>query len=233
LGYLILSLTVLFLRHELVGAAFRLIFESAFRPESAVGGVGGFLISKSLRLGSMRGLLSNEGGCGTAPTAHAQADTDSAARQGVWGIFEVFVDTIVLCTATALVILVSLPQVELLGGNSVMMTVRAYSSVLGSWSELFLCGGILCFGYATLLCWASYGLEALEFLGGRRFLQNAYLVSFSLLTVIGAVATPSFVWVTSDVLIAAMTSINLCALLLMRREIKKETLSCFGKKQKL
>ncbi len=232
LGYLILSLAVLLLRRELLGEALRSVFEGAFRPESAVGGIGGFLLSKALRLGSMRGLLSNEGGCGTAPTAHAQADTDSAAGQGVWGIFEVFVDTVVLCTVTALVILVSLPQVEMLGENSVMMTVRAYSVVLGRWSELFLCAGIFCFGYATLLCWASYGLEALTFLKAGRGWKQAYLLLFASLTVVGAVGMPSFAWTCTDAILAAMTGINLGMLLLMRKEIKNATVLYFGKKGK-
>lgn len=232
LGYFILSAAVLLLRREQLGAAFCAIFEGAFHPKSAVGGIGGFLLSKTLRLGSMRGLLSNEGGCGTAPTAHAQADTDSAAGQGVWGIFEVFADTIVLCTVTALVLLVSLPQVEMLGENSVMMTLRAYSTVLGAWSERFLCAGIFCFGYATLLCWASYGLEALTFLGTRRGWKRAYLLLFASLTVVGACCMPSFVWAGTDAVLAAMTAMNLGALLLMRREIKTATVLYFGKKGK-
>lgn len=232
LGYFILSLAVLLLRRELLGEAFRSIFEGAFRTESAVGGIGGFLLSKSLRVGSMRGLLSNEGGCGTAPTAHAQADTDSPAGQGVWGIFEVFADTVVLCTATALVLLVGLPQAELSGGSGVMMTLHAYSAVLGQWSEWFLCSGIFCFGYATLLCWAGYGLEALSFLGNRRRLKNAYLVLFAMLTVAGAVLMPSFIWTATDAILAAMTVSNLGALILMRREIKRATVLYFGKKGK-
>ena len=137
LGYLILSAAVLVLRRDAVGDAFASIFRQAFTVEGAGGGLIGFLTSRALRTGTMRGLLSNEACCGTAPTAHAAANAIHPAAQGVWGIFEVFVDTILLCTVTALVILVSFPQVEGLGADSVMMTIRSYSLVLGEWAEWF------------------------------------------------------------------------------------------------
>ena len=136
LGYLVLSLAVLILRREAVAPALASVFREAFHPQSAAGGFLGFLTCRALRVGTMRGLLSNEAGCGTAPTAHACAATDSPASQGVWGIFEVFADTILLCTVTALVILVSFPSVKCWGDNAVMMTISAYTGVL-------LRGGVL------------------------------------------------------------------------------------------
>ena len=125
----------------------------------------------------MRGLLSNEAGCGTAPTAHASAAATSPAAQGVWGIVEVVVDTILLCSATALVILVAVPHPDLFGENGVMMTVSAFSSVLGDWSAWFLRGAILAFGYATVLCWAGYGLEAIAFLSRRTGWKYLYFLA--------------------------------------------------------
>lgn len=222
-GYLILSVAVLVIRHEAVGAAFGSILRSAFSVESVGGGAVGFLTSKALRVGTMRGLLSNEAGCGTAPTAHASANAKSPAAQGVWGIFEVFVDTIILCTVTALVILVSFSEVEMLGADAVMMTIRAYSVVLGPWSEWFFCAAILCFGYATLLCWANYGLESLSALSDFWAWKYFYLFSFAACIVIGATASPVGVWDLSDFAIATLTGVNLLTLLLMRREIKRET----------
>lgn len=219
-GYIILSVAVLILRRDALGQALLSIWQDAFAPESAVGGVSGFLLSRALRVGTMRGLLSNEGGCGTAPTAHAEADAKSPAHQGVWGIFEVFVDTILLCTATALVILVS--SVETSSGG-VMMTVTAYSSVLGGFAGWFFSAAVFCFGYATLLCWGSYGMESVRFLSPKRRWRVLYVFAFGLCILFGVRGAPEAVWNIADFAIAAMTAINLAVLLLLRREIKGET----------
>ena len=228
-GYVILSAAVLILRREAVGEAFLSILREALSPVGIGGGVVGFLTSRALRVGTMRGLLSNEAGCGTAPTAHASACARDPAAQGVWGILEVFIDTILLCTATALVILVSYPEVEMLGHDAVMMAIRAYSVVLGEWSEWFFCLAILCFGYATLLCWAGYGQEALRYLSGRRILRVGYVLLFGVFLFWGSIAAPDGIWDTADLAIAALTTLNLLALMLMRREIREKTESFFIK----
>ncbi len=221
LGYVVLSVAVLVLRWEYVGTAFESIFSNAFSAQSFGGGVIGFLASESLRVGTMRGLLSNEAGCGTSPTAHAQANVKSPALQGVWGIFEVFADTILLCTATALVILVGLGDaVPEFTGDSVMLTVEAYSSVLGGFSELFFCVAIFCFGYATLICWGGYGLESVRFLSKKRYARYFYLFAFGSCIFVGTVWAPDAVWSISDFAIGTLTLINLLILILCRREIK-------------
>lgn len=229
-GYILLSIAVLILRRDALLPAFSSIFKNAFTVESATGGVIGFLTSRALRVGTMRGLLTNEAGCGTAPTAHACADTDSPAAQGVWGIFEVFVDTILICTATALVILVNVPDLGAFGDNAVMMTIHAYSVTLGGWSEFFFLAAILCFGYATVLCWASYGMESVRVLTSKKPAKILYLFLFFLSILIGAVAVPAAFWPISDFAIASLTLINLCMLICMRREICTETARFFGKK---
>ena len=219
-GYLILSVAVLMLRWKGVGEAFASIFREAFSPSAIGGGIVGFLSCEALRVGTMRGLLSNEAGCGTAPTAHAQANATSPAAQGVWGIFEVFADTILLCTATALVILVSCgSSVASFDGSAVMLTVKAYSSVLGGFSELFFCVAILCFGYATLICWGGYGLENVRFLSPRRCWRFLYLTVFAICTFVGSAWAPGGVWAVSDFAIGALTLLNLFVLFLSRREI--------------
>jgi AGCS family alanine or glycine:cation symporter len=228
-GYVILSAAVLITRREAVGDAFCAILRGAFSAEGMAGGAVGFLTSRALRVGTMRGLLSNEAGCGTAPTAHASACAKDPAAQGVWGILEVFVDTILLCTATALVILVSYPEVEMLGHDAVMMAIRAYSVVLGGWSEWFFCLAILCFGYATLLCWASYGQEALRYLSGRGFMRAGYVVLFGVLLWGGSLAAPDAIWDAADFSISALTTLNLAVLFLMRREVCDKTFSFFVK----
>ena len=226
-GYIILSVAVLILRRDALGEVLLSIWQNAFTPEGAVGGVSGFLLSRALRVGTMRGLLSNEGGCGTAPTAHAEADAKSPAHQGVWGIFEVFADTIVLCTATALVILVS--GVDTTSGG-VMMTVTAYSSVLGGFAEWFFSAAVFCFGYATLLCWGSYGMESVRFLSGKKRWRVLYILAFGLCILFGVRGAPEAVWNIADFSIAVMTTINLSVLLLLRREVREETLR-FARKE--
>ena len=188
----------------------------------------GFLTSRALRTGTMRGLLSNEAGCGTAPTAHACANAVSPWAQGVWGIVEVLVDTVLLCTATALVILVSYPQVEMLGEDGVMMALRAYSCVLGEWAAWFLGVAIFCFAYGTVLCWGHYGAESLRALTSRKRWQICYALLFGMCVAVGAVMTPQSVWGLADFALTGLTTVNLLMLLLMRREIREETDKCLN-----
>lgn len=228
LGYLVLSVAVLVIRRDALGGALVSVFREAFHPASAAGGVLGFLTSRSLRIGTMRGLLSNEAGCGTAPTAHACAATDSPASQGVWGIFEVFADTILLCTVTALVILVSFPSVRAWGDDAVMMTISAYTGVLGPWAKWFFCAAVFCFGYATVICWAGYGREAIRSLTRRKLPLALYLLAFAVCIPVGAMLAPAAIWSAADFAIASMTAINLFVLLACRKEIRNETTQVFG-----
>ena len=231
LGYLILSLAVLWICRDALLPTMHRIVSEAFSPVGAAGGIYGFLTSRALRVGTMRGILSNEAGCGTAPTAHASASTDSPAAQGVWGIFEVFVDTIVLCTMTALVILLAFPNLHDFGLSPVLMTVRAYSSVLGTWAGYFLCAAIFCFGYATVICWAGYGAESLRAITKRKRNLAIYFLLFGICLLLGVQSTPNYVWDIADFSIASLTAINLAVLLLLRREIKQETDLLFSSRE--
>ncbi len=227
-GFMILSLAVLLLRAPLIPSALKSIFSAVFDLRSALGGVGGFAVARALRYGAMRGLVSNEAGCGTAPIAHACADTDHPAKQGFWGIFEVFTDTLVLCSMTALVILVSYDKVQMYGDNSIMMTVRAYTEVLGAWSGYFLCAAVLFFGFATVVCWGHYALEALSYLTQSRGVRTGFICVFSLGAAVGTVAAPTALWQIADLAIGAMTLINLAVLLLMQGEVRRWTVDYFS-----
>lgn len=222
-GYLILSVAVLVIRREALPAAFASIFREAFSGEAIGGGILGFATSRALRVGTMRGLMSNEAGCGTAPTAHAAADCESPASQGIWGIMEVFVDTILLCSATALVILVNYGEVAMFGEDAMMMSIRAYSSVLGSWAEWFFCAAVVSFAWATLLCWANYGMESVRFLSERKRWRYLYVAVFGVCIALGSVLAPGQIWTLADFAIAALTTVNLLFLFLMRKRIKRET----------
>ena len=226
LGYILLSVAVLAARHELIGEAFAVIFKDAFTLDSAAGGVLGFMVSRSLKAGCMRGLMSNEAGCGTAPTAHAAAECSSPAAQGFWGIFEVFVDTILLCTLTALVIIVAIlggADVLSFADNPMMMAIRSYSSVLGSWSEYYMAISVFLFAFATIVCWAHYGKESLKYLTKKKLPVAIYIILFSLFVFVGAVSAPDIAWLSADLALGIMTVINLVVLFLMSGEVKKET----------
>ena len=235
LGFLVVCLGVLALRRERIPDALAAIWREAWEPISAGAGLGGFLLSRGARFGVMRGLVSNEAGCGTAPIAHASADTDLPARQGLFGLVEVFVDTVLLCTVTALCILVSDSGPAAFGEDTVRTAQAAFSSVLGSWAGWFFALAILLFGVATVVCWGHYGMRCVEYLtedltaglpaGSAigRWARTAYVLVLAVSLVAGAVTAPTAAWELADGVIALMTLLNLVILLLMNGEVKSET----------
>ncbi len=223
LGYLILSAAVLVLRADLLGNAVSVIFRDALRPNAAIGGIGGFLLSDGVRYGTMRGLISNEAGCGTAPTAHAVSDCREPAKQGVWGIFEVFADTIVLCTVTALVVIVSYPEASVLAPDYMMMTVTAYSAVLGDFAAYFMSVAVLFFGFATILCWAHYGMESTAYLSGSKLARTGFRWVYTISVFVGSFAAADVIWQAADFAVGAMTLINVSVICVMNKEVKRAT----------
>lgn len=219
--YVILSVAVLVLRAERIPQAFADILGDAFSLEATAGGVGGFFLSRRVRFGVMRGLISNEAGCGTAPTAHTVADGISPAGQGVMGMIEVFVDTLLLCTLTALVILIGDGAAE--SGSYMMLTLSAFTSVLGAYATYPLAAAVVCFGFATLVCWAHYGAESVRFLSKAPRFRRLFYIAFAGAVVFGSVSDSEILWQWSDLAMGAMTLINLLALIAMRREIREET----------
>ncbi len=223
LGYIVLSVAVLILRSDELPDAFAAIFKDAFSFRAGSAGIGGFFLSKALRFGTMRGLVSNEAGCGTAPAAHAVSDCKEPARQGVFGIFEVFVDTILLCTLTALAVIVSYGEVAHFGENFIMMTIGAYEAALGSFASYFMSIAVLCFGFATIICWAHYGIESVEYLTKHRYAKPVFIIIYCLSVFVGAFATSEWIWQSADLAIGVMTLINVPVLFLCRGEIKDAT----------
>lgn len=178
--FIIISLYIILNNIRELPSVIYLIFKDAFAGDSVAGGTGGFLITTAMRCGVTRGILSNEAGCGTAPTAHSEANTDSPAEQGCWGIFEVFTDTIVLCSLTAFVILLSYDQLTEYAVNGMLYTFKAYEYYLGL-PAVYIIGGSIClFAYATIICWAHYGLEGLYFLSPKTIYQKTYIFIYGL-----------------------------------------------------
>ena len=230
LGYIVISVWVILINTDKVPSALSAIFSSAFDFDSAVGGAFGFLTSRALRFGTMRGLLSNEAGCGTAPTAHAAADAKSPAEQGFWGIFEVFVDTLLLCTLTALVIIINYDSVYHLSHNGILMAISAYSVSLGRFAEYFLSVSVAIFGLATIICRAHYGSETVRCLFGRkkRLPIFLFLVLYCSATVLGSVVSPDSSLSAADLSIGIMTLINVFVLFLYNKEVVSQTNRFFG-----
>ncbi len=215
--YIAVTVVAIYICRDGLIEAFSSIFDHAFNMRSASGGILGFLTSQAFKSGSVRGLVSNEAGAGTAPTAHALSDTEIPEKQGLMGVFEVFADTIILCTLTALVIILSGADTAI--ANPMIIIVNAFSAILGSGANYFLCISVFLFAYATLICWARYGLLSLEYITHRPTARIIYIVAFATLTVLGTVFTSNIIWDTSDFSIGMMTLINLVALFILRRDI--------------
>lgn len=230
-GFVLLSVVAISGHLRDVPEVFREIFSQAFQGSSVLGGVGGYLLTRAVRYGTMRGLLSNEAGCGTSPMAHATTSWNvSPVRQGCMGIIEVFVDTHVLCTMTALVILLAWERVEDLGAEPMQMTLGAYEALLGPAARIFMCVAVLCFGAATVFCWVHYACESCEYLVSRgrkgsltqrqcEGVRRLCILSCAGCCIRGAMMLPSQVWTVADFAIGSMTILNLVFLLSMQNEI--------------
>lgn len=222
--YIIMCLAVITDNLAQIPRVITLILENAFDFKAAVSGTFAFVITKSMRYGITRGLITNEAGCGTAPIAHACADTDSPVRQGFWGLFEVFLDTFVLCTLTALVILCDSSQSY---GNDIEYILGRFSYVLGPISDTILTICITIFAIATLIGWSQYGLISLNRLTKSQKSKQAYIFTYALLAIIGCVITSELMWNIADITIGIMTMINSFFLLIKINEIRSETLKYF------
>lgn len=219
--FMLLSVLALVLRYEAIPSALARIFREAFSLTSGGAGVLGFLTSGAIRYGVARGLVSNEAGCGTAPIAHATTPCTSPKHQGLLGMVEVFVDTILLCTLTALVILVS--DVPVATGGGMRFAIDAYASILGPVAMPAISLSVLLFAFATVLCWSHYGAESLYTLTGRARTSRVYLVAIAISCVWGAVAAPHVVWDMTDLVLSLMAILNIVTLLTLHRDVVEET----------
>jgi alanine or glycine:cation symporter, AGCS family len=215
LVYLLGACAVLMLQREALPMAIQSIFAEAFTGRASVGGLSGVSVQYAMRIGVARGLFTNEAGLGSAPIAHATAENWHPARQGLWGAFEVFFDTIVMCTITALVVLTSglSPQAE----DSSSLVQRAFAQVLPHGGELVTLGVVL-FAFSTLLAWYYYGERCAEHLGGT---PSRYRLAYLLAIVPGAVLELELVWELADLFNGLMALPNLLALLLLAPSVQR------------
>ena len=208
--YILLACTVLVIRIEFVPAAIREIFQCAMNPKAVTGGVIGSAFL-TLRVGISRGIFTNEAGMGTASIAHASADVDNPVTQGFMGLIEVFLDTIVLCSLTALVILCS--DVPIVYGTDpgILLTMDAFAFVLGDWSRIAITAMVCIFAFATILGWGFYGLRFSEYLFGtkswRIFVAGEAIVCFC-----AVLSNTTIIWTISEIFNGLMAIPNLMAI---------------------
>ena len=215
--YILLSLGVIILRSQNILGAFSQIINGAFSPEAVTGGMIGSSI-QALRIGVSRGVFTNEAGMGTAGIAHGAANVTHPVEQGFMGIVEVFLDTIVICTMTALVILCS--GVPILYGTdqSVGLTVQAFSSVYGSWVKVLLAITMCSFAIATILGWGLYGIRCAQFVFGEGCWRVFVWLQISV-TVISALLSTKIVWILSELVNGVMAIPNLIAVVILSPEL--------------
>ncbi len=215
--YIILTLYVLLIRYRAIPVAFYSIFEGAFSPKAVTGGMIGSAV-QALAVGTRRGVFTNEAGMGTAAIAHGAADVGHPIEQGFMGIIEVFLDTIVICTLTALVILCSGVVIPYGQDTGIMLTAQAFGDVCGNWVNVLLAAILACFAIATILGWGLYGMRCVQYLFGEKawrifaWLQTATIF-------LGAMLNTATVWVLAEIVNGLMALPNLIALLYLSPEL--------------
>lgn len=221
--YVIAALVVILSHIPAIPGAFKAIFVGAFDPSAVAGGLAGATIKTAITKGVGRGIFSNEAGLGSAPIAHAAADVDHPAAQGIYGVFEVFMDTIVVCTMTAMVVLLGVGVDQIAYGQDVgaSLTIAGFQSVFGGpIPALVVAVCLTLFALSTTLTWGLYGSRCFEFLFGYKA-SKIYQVLFSLVVVLGATMKLEIVWNIADTLNGFMALPNLLALLLLSPLVAK------------
>ena len=226
--YLLGALAVLAANWQAVPKAMEMIFTQAFQIRAGVGGAAGYTVRQALRMGVARGIFSNEAGLGSSVMAHVQSDVESPQIQGMWGMLEVFIDTMVGCTVTALVILVSgvyqpelyLDQIsrgiEPVDGTT--LTGQAFAAVI-PWGAQFLAAATALFAFATIAGWSYFGEQTAAYLGKEKGAM-IYRYVYILLTLPGCILAPSLIWDLSDAFNGMMALPNLVALFFLGKQVK-------------
>lgn len=218
--YIVLALGVIIFHIKSVPAVFASIIEGAFHPASVTGGVvGSFFMS--MKKGVSRGIFSNEAGLGTGSIAHACADTRKPVKQGLFGIFEVFADTIVICTLTALVILCSGITVTYGQAAGAELTISGFTSVYGSWISVFTAVAMCCFAFSTIIGWGLYGARCIEFLFSSEKVVKPFMVVYSLVAILGATVELGLLWSIAETFNGLMAIPNLIAVFLLSGTVVK------------
>ncbi|MBR5328683.1 MAG: sodium:alanine symporter family protein [Firmicutes bacterium] len=216
--YIVLAVGVILINYRAIPGVFAVIMEGAFQPAGVTGGVVGSIFL-CMRKGISRGIFSNEAGLGTGSIAHATSAETNPVKQGVFGIFEVFM-TIIICTLTALVILCSGMPIAYGTDAGAGLAIGGFISVYGTWITLFTAIAISCFAFSTVLGWGLYGARCIEFLGGVKFIKP-FMVVYSLVAIVGATLDLGLMWSIAETFNGLMAIPNLIALFLLSGTVVK------------
>lgn len=206
--YILGALAVLFINLHEIPKALEEIFRSAFGLRQAGGGVAGWAVMQSMKFGVSRGLFTNEAGLGSAPIAHSASDAKTPEEQGRWGIIEVFLDTLVVCTLTALVIIVTGSH-KIIGLDGVGLTSEAFRSVFGDGAVVFIALSVLLFAYSSIIGWSYYAQSCIRYMTSRKWVLSVYKFVYVAAVLVGCVSNIGFVWSLSDILNALMLIPNM------------------------
>ncbi|MCL2508979.1 MAG: sodium:alanine symporter family protein [Oscillospiraceae bacterium] len=219
--FIVSAVVVLAINRQRIPEAAAMILRGAFTLKSAAGGAAGYGMGRAMRFGIARGVFSNEAGLGSSAIIHAAADTDSPAAQGMWGILEVFLDTVVMCTVTGFVILTSGAYSGGTALDGAGLFGAAFSGALGKVGDVLLAVTLTLLAFASVTGWAYYGERGAEYMLGRRAVP-AYRVIFTALVFVGSVTKLDTVWAVSDIFNGLMAAPNLLAVLLLSGEVMRE-----------
>lgn len=211
--YIVLGFGVIVFHFSSLPSVFLSIFQGAFHPSAVTGGIVGSFFT-SLTKGVSRGIFSNEAGLGTGSIAHATADTKDPVAQGLYGIFEVFMDTIIICTFTATTILISRITIPYGTAAGAELTISGFVASYGSWVTIFIAIALICFAFSTILGWGLYGTRCLEFLFGCKA-NKPFLILYSFVAVIGATMDLGLLWGIAETFNGLMAIPNLISLFLL------------------
>ena len=225
IAYIFGSLIIIIANLDAVPAALMVIVDSAFSGTAAAGGFAGATVLMAIQFGVARGIFSNEAGLGSAPIAHAAAQTDNPVRQGVIGMLGTFIDTIIVCTMTALVIIMTGAWTS--GATGATLSTTAYGSAI-PFGEYIITFGLVVFAFTTILGWSYYGERCAEFIFGEKIILP-YRILWIIAAFIGASQKVNFIWILADVMNGFMAIPNLIALGLLSPVIFKITKEYFAK----
>ena len=225
--FIVGSVVIVGINYANIVPAFKAIFVTAFSPMAAVGGAAGAAIKTCMVQGFKRGVFSNEAGLGSSVMVHSNSNVKEPVKQGMWGIFEVFADTMIVCTLTALVVLTSglynLDTGVLVEGvTDATLVANAFGSVFGSFGNMFVAVAILLFAFTTVLGWNHYGTKAWEYLFGTKT-TKVYKVIHLVMILFGALLTSSLAWDISDTFNGLMMIPNLIGVIALSGLVMKIT----------
>ncbi len=243
--FIVMALVIIFANVTAIGGAFALIFGNMFKFESAVAGFSGYLFAQIIQKGLARGVFSNEAGLGSSVIAHSASETREPVKQGLWGIFEVFFDTFVICTLTALVVLVTTDTQTLYAVNEsgslvysdTAISMGAFESLFGGFGTAVYSIIIPMFAFTTILAWSYYGEKSIDFLfrktggKGRKIATTVFKVAYVLLVIVSALIDGELAWAISDTFNGLMALPNLIGIVIMSGLVVRITKNYFDRKK--